>query len=356
MRKKFCSGWCSTGKRRVIEAYCLSLTSSHGYEAGQTLWISAGTRTHLLILRIMRNLSPLSLPGSIGVATTASMREQGVPPWRLYAADVAHPLHGVVAAPGVDPMAYTTKIAALRSVLDDGHFLSRRTAARELDIPLLPGTSAFEVGAIAPRKARRRPGVHGHQLRAGVLRKLPHAPLWLPHPADIWGLLAATSSLDALIVSGDFLISGRNRQARPLTTITDLAETVVRFSRCRGVDQLRAALPLLRTGVESPAESLTRRLISRAGFPEPQTSCPVAVDGRILHADLGYPALKIAIEYDGDYHFTGGTQRAKHDNERIESMIAAGWRVLRLTALDLRDPRRFLARLAQAIERAHQKA
>lgn len=98
---------------------------------------------------------------------------------------------------------------------------------------------------------------------------------------------------------------------------------------------LREALPLLRTGVESPAESRTRLLIVGAGLPEPQTSCPVVVRGRTLWADLGYPEWKIAIEYDGEYHFTGGVNRARWDNERIEAMIDAGWRVLRVTALDL---------------------
>lgn len=74
--------------------------------------------------------------------------------------------------------------------------------------------------------------------------------------------------------------------------------------------------------------------------------------GRELHADLGYPRLRIAIDYEGAYHFENGTEQARRDVERYEAMVAAGWRVLRVTALDLRDPSSFLKRLADAIAEA----
>jgi len=96
-------------------------------------------------------------------------------------------------------------------------------------------------------------------------------------------------------------------------------------------------------------ESRLRLLILAAGFSEPETSCPVPVAGEILHADLGYRELKIAIEYEGSYHFEGGAEQARRDIARHEAMRAAGWNVLLVTALDMRDPRNFLSRLVAAL-------
>lgn len=305
------------------------------------------------IFQRMRRLQPLRVPDARGqVVTSAELKRLGVQPWRLYAPDLSRPLRGVIAAEGIDPHAFDTRVVAIRAIMDEGHFLSRRTAARVLRIPTRFGSEVLEVGAVHPRKPRRRAQLRGHQVRPRALRSLPVGPLWLPHPADAWGLLAAVCDVEDLVVAGDHLISGPSRHERPVCDAAELAETVERFSSSTGIGRLRAALPLLRTGVESPSESRTRYLIVAAGLPEPQTCCPVPVSGRTLYGDLGYPELRIAIEYEGEYHFTGGAARARRDNERFETMRDAGWRVLKLTALDLRTPQPFLARLARAMHEA----
>ena len=285
---------------------------------------------------------------------TAELRSLGVPRWRLYSSDVVHLMHGVVATRSVNADAYEVRVAAARAILDEGRFFSRRTAAREIGVPLRE-QQAIEIGAVRPCKPPRRPGIVGHQLRTGVLRIPPTGPFWLPHPADVWGLLAPVCGVGELVAAGDFLISGKSRYESPLCVQDELVETVERFRGGTGVERLRAALPFLRTGVESPTESALRLLIVRAGLPEPVTCCPVATSDRTYHADLGYPELRIAIEYDGAYHFNDGVGRARRDNERVEAMIAAGWRVLRATLLDLQNPRAFLQRLLAAIEHRRQE-
>lgn len=286
------------------------------------------------------------------IVPTAQLMNLGVRRWRLYAGDTTRPLRGVVAAPGVDPASFESRVAAARVIMRDGSFFSRRTAAQLLDLPTFRSGSQLDVGSVRPNKPPSRPELRGHQIRAGVLREEVAGPLWLPHPADVWGLLAGVSALPELVMLGDHLISGRVRHAPPLCRIEELEDTVRRFHNSVGITRLRSALPLLRTGVESPAESLLRLKIIEAGFEEPQTCCPVEVAAGTRYADLGYPELKIAIEFDGAYHFAGGAAQARFDNERIEAMIDAGWRVLRVTAIDLRDPRRFLQRLANAIASA----
>lgn len=301
----------------------------------------------------MRPLSPINAPGVTGsVARVSTLRAAGVPKWRLYAEDVPRVLHGVAVVPGLDPESLAVRVSALHVLMRPGRFISRRTAAELYEIPLIRSGGPLSVGAIRPQRPPKHREIAGHQLRPGALSELPGAPSWLPRPADVWGLLAACSSPDELVVAGDFLVSGASRYEAPLCRLQELESTVQRFEGCTGVAALRTALPLLRTGVESPSETLLRLRITAAGLPEPRTCCPVPVLGRVLHADLGYPELRIAIDYDGEYHFDSGVEQRRRDNARREAMRDAGWTVLVVTAIDLRDPREFLARLANAIARA----
>lgn len=301
----------------------------------------------------MRPLTPL--PGLSGrPRSVAEFRAAGVPRWRLYADDVDHPLHGVVtrrgATSGADP-----RVEALRLALGPGQFFSRRTAARLHDIPVRQGKDPglIEVGALRPLRPPRRPQVSGHQLREGALRRVPLGPTWLPEIEDAWCLLAQVASREELLAAADYIVSGPSRYEPPLSTLDLLVAASRRFRGCTGAKLCAGVLPLVRTGVESPRESELRLVIVDAGFAEPVTACPVRVAGRTLHADLGYPELRIAIEYEGVYHFgRDAVEQARRDVARVRAMEAAGWRVLRATVHDLRDPRAFLSELAGAILRA----
>jgi very-short-patch-repair endonuclease len=63
--------------------------------------------------------------------------------------------------------------------------------------------------------------------------------------------------------------------------------------------------------------------------------------------DLAWPDQRVVVEYEGAYHFDG-LQIAK-DDRRYERLIAAGWRVIRLSAVDLRDMDAVVSRIAQAL-------
>lgn len=327
----------------------------------------------------MKRLSPINIPGlTATVAPVSELLEAGVKRWRLYSDDLDAPLWGTRAAPNVDGRTLETRVEALRILLTEGQFISRRSAARCLGIPTPPPPSwekpllkhgrglpkrllvagevptnpLLEVGAIRPRRAPMRAGLSWHQLRPNVLKEMPAAPHWLPAPEDVWALLGAVCSVDDLIVAGDHLISTTRRSEGAKCTLEQLTCAADRFTGCVGVGKLRVALPQVRAEVASPAETWCRLLIVRAGLPEPVTNCSVPVEGRVLHADLGYPQWRIAIEYDGAYHFEGGARQAKFDNDRHERMRDAGWYVLVVTSIDQERPQGFLARLARAIERA----
>lgn len=71
-------------------------------------------------------------------------------------------------------------------------------------------------------------------------------------------------------------------------------------------------------------------------------------EGRfVARVDFGHPEQRLAIEYDGAWH--GGPAQPAKDRARRNRLLAAGWRVLFVTAADLRDPVGLAARIAAAL-------
>ncbi|MGF1647690.1 MAG: hypothetical protein ACFCVF_12330 [Kineosporiaceae bacterium] len=119
----------------------------------------------------------------------------------------------------------------------------------------------------------------------------------------------------------------------------------------RGLDQARLVLRAARDGVDSPKETELRLLVVGAGFPEPQTQCPVVLGGRIVaRLDLGWPDHRAGLEYDGAVHL----ERRQHswDLDRHNAIRAACWRVLQADQRLLDRPADLLARLALVVPRS----
>ncbi|PMC76085.1 DUF559 domain-containing protein [Brachybacterium sp. UMB0905] len=113
-----------------------------------------------------------------------------------------------------------------------------------------------------------------------------------------------------------------------------------------GVRAMLRALNDARPNVLSPWETHTRLLLLRAGFPEPVPNLPIRdpVTGTRHILDLAYPALKICIEYDGDWH---RTDRARFRRDRLKDAVLRrlGWEVVRITVEQAVRPESFLAHL-----------
>jgi hypothetical protein len=119
----------------------------------------------------------------------------------------------------------------------------------------------------------------------------------------------------------------------------------------RGLKTLRQALALVDAGAQSPYETLTRLILVRAGLPAPSTQVPV-IDGYglvVAYVDLGWPDLRVAVEYDGAQHWTDARQR-RRDIERLADLEALGWIVIRVSSDMVRTPATIAARVRRAIE------
>jgi very-short-patch-repair endonuclease len=195
---------------------------------------------------------------------------------------------------------------------------------------------------------------------------LPPGVRWHPGP----GVLVRTATIAGDVVTdGELRWTGRTRTALDLIRRGTLDDAVILLDqlvqadvvelapvraaaaalpRCRGSRQAREAAELADGLAQSPQETRLRLVIARSDLPMPVAQYRVTAQGRfVARVDFGYPEQRLAIEYDGLWH--GEPQQVGPDRERLNRLLAAGWRVLFVTAADLWRPERLLARIAAAL-------
>ena len=126
---------------------------------------------------------------------------------------------------------------------------------------------------------------------------------------------------------------------------------LVEGSRGRwGARRLGKAVPVIDGRSESRPESLVRVACIRAGLPTPVPQFVVMADGQFLgRVDLVWPEARLIVEYEGAHHFD--EVQIRRDDRRYERLVAAGWRVIRLSSADLRDMGDVVSRIARALGR-----
>jgi len=88
---------------------------------------------------------------------------------------------------------------------------------------------------------------------------------------------------------------------------------------------------------ESPPESRVRLWLTLAGLPPAVSQHRVFSDGEfVARVDLAWPALKLALEYDGRWHADPG--QLTRDRRRVRALNALGWYVYPVTSGDLSAP------------------
>ena len=98
----------------------------------------------------------------------------------------------------------------------------------------------------------------------------------------------------------------------------------------------------------SPQETRVRLLIAGSPLPPPVAQFTVRHRGAfVARVDFAWPEHRLALEYDGLWHAEPGQFAA--DRARLNRLLAAGWRVVFVTAADLRRPEALLARIAAAL-------
>jgi very-short-patch-repair endonuclease len=97
-------------------------------------------------------------------------------------------------------------------------------------------------------------------------------------------------------------------------------------------------------------ETRLRLLLIDGGLPEPTLQHPVTTPSGRFRLDLSWPSALIAVEYDG-FQFHADHVAFARDRRRWRALVAAGWDVHPVTALDLRQPAALVTAVGDALRR-----
>ncbi len=263
----------------------------------------------------------------------------GVSPHRLRSAALARPIRGIRLVGSHAGLADRLRAYALHRRVDFA--FSHITAAILYGVPLpqdLPDD--IHVSVPDPCRAPQIDGFVGHKLSRWEVRHVDGFPVTTPE--QTWLDLAQLLGGSALVIAGDFLVGGGS----PLSGREELAGAIAASSGRRGIGRARRALDHIRSGSESPGETRLRMILVSSGFPEPRLNHTIvdARGGFVARVDLAYVEAGVALEYEGDVHRVDRDvwQRDIRRRERVEDL---GWRMVRVTASDLRAPSELVARL-----------
>jgi hypothetical protein len=205
-------------------------------------------------------------------------------------------------------------------------------------------TAADPVEVVVPPGQRWTPGPGITVRSVDPGSDLVGSPRWLRRTSRVRTCLdlARQGSLDESVVLLDRLV------AAGVAALSDVRAAAEVLPPGRGSRQIRQVAALADGRAESPPETRVRLLLHRSSLPAPIAQYVVRHHGRfVARVDFAWPEHQLALEYDGLWH--GEKEQFQRDRRRLNALLAAGWRVIFVTAADLRRPDLLLRRIAAAL-------
>ena len=249
-------------------------------------------------------------------------------------------VQGVYADPGL-PVDHRLRCSGVALLLPPGTAIGGHSAAAWHGAPFASTHDPVTVLRTADVRWSGPRGVRVHRtvLDAGEVEVLDDVPVtsalrtaW--DVAALEPLGTAVAALDAMVRIG-------------AVSMGDLTTRVEAGVGEWGVTRVRRALGLVDPRAQSAPESRVRVALAVAGLaPVPQFV--VLHRGEFLgRVDLAFPEAKLIVEYEGEHHFDA--EQIVRDDARYAALVAAGWRVIRLHAPDLRDLESVVSRVRAAL-------
>jgi len=195
--------------------------------------------------------------------------------------------------------------------------------------------------ALVGRQGHSRPGIVVR--RIGTLAPAEVRRKWsLPVMSPARALVDSAGGLDELDLENAIARCLDDR----LATRAEILATLARTPRAAGAatirDILDSATPAL---TRSAMERRLRQLLKRAQLPQPLSNTELLG----YEVDFLWPAQRLVVEFDG-WLTHRGRRSFERDRERDQRLVAAGYRVMRVTTRQLEsDPFAVIARLATAL-------
>jgi hypothetical protein len=252
-------------------------------------------------------------------------------------------LRGVYADPGIT-MEHQLVARAAALLMPDDAALGGRSAACWYGAPFAAANDAVVV-VVPPDSAWRGPQgvrVHRSELAEGDITTVQDADIRLTTASRTAWDLATLENAPTAVAALDGMV-----RAGHLDVETLRRAHVASRGRWRSA-RVGKVFPLVDGRSESPPESWVRVACARAGLPVPIPQFVIVESGQFLgRVDLAWPDHRLIVEYEGAHHFD--ELQIRRDDRRYERLVAAGWRVIRLSAGDLRDLEAVVQRIARAM-------
>ncbi len=220
------------------------------------------------------------------------------------------------------------------------------TAAALWGMPIPPSHAAeiaqgrVALSRLGHARAWRGRSIFGHSIELPNEHLAEVASFAVATPARTWLDCAALIRSDHLLAMGDWGLE------RGILSIAEIDTMIKWGSGRRGVVRAREVSPLLRRGAESPQESRLRWILIENGLPEPSINPEIVLpDLTVVRIDLAYVGLRIAVEFDGDWH----ARTRLHDDHRRALLASLGWEIVVARKDDLFDPAELLAAVRAAL-------
>lgn len=217
-------------------------------------------------------------------------------------------------------------------------------AAELLGASCGPRTAPVDL-VVGRRRVRPRPGLRLHQdvLRPGEVEAVDGVLVTSARRTS-WDLVRTLEDPVERVVALDALARVGRFEPSALLVVGESRP------RARGWRRVPEAVARSDPRAGSPPETRMRLSLAGEGVPAgvPQVEVFDAEGWFVGRVDLGWEEVKVAAEYQGDHH-RADREQWQRDQARFAALASAGWLVLPCTALDLRFPHAFAARLMAAL-------
>ena len=244
---------------------------------------------------------------------------------------VHHGVYGVAAVPPT----WKQEVMAFCLAVGKGVYASHRSAAA---LWAIAGFERAPLEFVTARDVRSR----GRRVRVRRLRCLEAADVTTVDSVPVTTPTRTVLDLASVVDEETLEIALDDALRRGLTSVAHLQKRLERIEAHTRVQSIALGRLLAtrsdgQAPTESPLETKALQALRRSGLPEPNRQYKIFLDGRfIARVDLAYPAERVAIETDG-YAYHSGRARWEKDLARRNSLQDAGWRVVHVTAQQLRS-------------------
>jgi Transcriptional regulator, AbiEi antitoxin/Protein of unknown function (DUF559) len=182
-----------------------------------------------------------------------------------------------------------------------------------------------------PRKLRSRPGLRFH------CSLLPTEEVTTHDRIPLTTITRTLFDIAAIVSIHQLRRAVHEAEIRRLWDVLCLADLLERHPRRPGAPAVRELIASLEAGFTRGAlEERFLEFVDRYRLPRPATNVTFHVGGTWIEADCVWHAQCLIVELDD--HTTHRTRFAyERDRARDRALVAAGWRVIRLTWRHLRD-------------------